>query len=38
MLFQPRIDSGVPLDSAVEAEEFGSHYACRPVRELPCHC
>jgi hypothetical protein len=25
MLFHPRIDGGIPLDSAVESEQFRSH-------------
>jgi hypothetical protein len=25
MLFHPRIDGGIPLDSAVESQEFRSH-------------
>jgi hypothetical protein len=27
MLFHPRIDGRIPLDSAVESQQFGSHKA-----------
>jgi hypothetical protein len=26
MLFHPRIDGGIPLDSPVESQKFGSHH------------
>src|ERR1019366_2776594 len=26
MFFHPRIDGGIPLDSAVESQQFGFHY------------
>jgi hypothetical protein len=26
MLLHPRIDGGIPLDSAVESQQFRSHY------------
>src|SRR5437867_5581331 len=32
MLFHPRIDGGIPLDSAIESQQFRSH---TPIRSFP---
>src|SRR5438094_4273490 len=39
MLFHPRIDGGIPLNSAVESEQFGSSASTsRHDRIFFCHC
>jgi hypothetical protein len=35
MLFHPRIDGGIPLDSAVESQQFRSHPM--PSLQQICH-
>jgi hypothetical protein len=34
MLFHPRIDGGIPLDSAVESQQFRSHRRSTTLRDL----